>query len=543
MGIISNYYITTKKEIEKAFIDKANPIEYLKESLTVVPKKFGKDEVLPMITYIIKGDTFYIPYKWGIDHFGFEDQDVSLGSPIDVNLKEEYPPRNDQVKLISDMMGSLKKDVRVLLSAEAATGKTYCAIYAMCQFKVTTAIIVGKGTLINQWRDRLTKFTDLTNDDIGIVKSKDFIYENKKVVLISTDSFYNREFDERFLRNFGFVIFDEHHNFNAQKKFASLGKLYAKYQLGMSATHDRADGRDKVSELWFGKIEVIADESEPVPITVYLVPVKHEHPLNVNYQYFQQNDIDPRWAEITKLSQVEYRNNLAIKLINYEYKKKNHMLCVSNRINQLQECYDKLIELGIPNSEIGLVVRSYYKNTFSISIGIEVSNIKHYKEIIKSKYENIKYIISNNKIIAKGFKDKKTALDFYNFVNRLLIDECNSFNLGINREKVTLTDKQIDDILYNKDKKILLATYKLLREGVSIWWMNRLIDLTPESRAEQLLGRIGRKAEDDTIKTSAICYSLYDYGNIQQRIKNVHLNRLKNYKKLKYVTVKRLNIK
>ena len=125
----------------------------------------------------------------------------------------------------------------------------------------------------------------------------------------------------------------------------------------------------------------------------------------------------------------------------------------------------------------------------------------------------------------------------------MLIDECNSFNLGINREKVTLTDKQIDDILYNKDKKILLATYKLLREGVSIWWMNRLIDLTPESRAEQLLGRIGRKAEDDTIKTSAICYSLYDYGNIQQRIKNVHLNRLKNYKKLKYVTVKRLNIK
>ena len=199
MGIISNYYITTKKEIEHVFSDQPKPIEYLKEALTVIPKKFGKDEALPMITYIIKGDTFYIPYKWGIDHFGFEDQDVSLGSPIDVDLKEEYPPRNDQVKLISDMMGSLKKDVRVLLSAEAATGKTYCAIYAMCQFKVTTAIVVGKGTLINQWRDRLTKFTDLTTDDIGIVKSKDFIYENKKVVLISTDSFYNRQFDEKFL--------------------------------------------------------------------------------------------------------------------------------------------------------------------------------------------------------------------------------------------------------------------------------------------------------------------------------------------------------
>lgn len=543
MGLISNYYITTKDEIKKVFSDKHNPIEYVKESLTVIPKKFGNSEVLPMITYMIKGDSFYLPYRWGIDNFGTSEEDVSLGTPIHINLSEEYPPRRDQIKLIDDMMINLKNRFRVLLSAEAATGKTYCAIYAICQFKVTTAIVVGKGALINQWKDRLLKFTDLTSNDIGIVKSKNIIFENKKVVLISTDSFYNRTFDDKFLRQFGFVIFDEHHNFNAQQKFAALGKLYAKYQLGMSATHDRIDGRDKVSELWFGKIDVIAHESEPIPITVYLVPIKHDIPLTINYDYFEKNNIDPRWIEITKLSQLNYRNNLAFKIINYEYKKQNYILSVSNRIEQLQDMYDKLINSGIPDSDIGLVVRSYYKNTYLISIGIEVKDIKKYKEIIKSKYIDIKYIISSNKIIAKGFKDKKTALEFYNYVNRLLIDECNSYNLGIVREKVTLTDNQIDEILYNKNKKILLATYKLLREGVSIWWMNRLIDLTPESRAEQLLGRIGRKAEDGNIKTSAICYSLYDYGNIQQRIKNVHLSRLKNYKKLKYVTVKKLNIK
>ena len=84
----------------------------------------------------------------------------------------------------------------------------------------------------------------------------------------------------------------------------------------------------------------------------------------------------------------------------------------------------------------------------------------------------------------------------------------------------------MSDILYDRNRKIVFSSYGLLKEGVSIWWKNRLFDLTPQSRAEQLLGRIGRKAEDGEEKEPAVAYTIWDYGNISQRIKRTHKNRL-----------------
>ncbi|MDB4461677.1 DEAD/DEAH box helicase family protein, partial [bacterium] len=386
----------------------------MKGLLTVVPKSFDKSEPEPMLTYIEEDDCLQVPYRWGIDNFGRDgaESQVTMGKPIEINMIPTFALRDDQVKLFNDLENKMIRDHRTLLSAKAATGKTALAIYLMSIFKMTTAIIVGKSVLIDQWRDRILQFTDVKEDEIGLVKAEDFIYENKKIVLISTDSFYNREFDEDFLTNFGLVITDEHHNFNSQEKFRALERFNAKYQLGMSATHDRSDGRDKVSQLCFGDIDVIGTETEPVPIKVVLVPIKHTEPLNINYQYFKKQGLDPRWTEISKLSMVEHRNSTASHLIQREYDAGYYSLCVSNRIEQLQHYHERLIEMGVKPEDIGFAARSFYTGLFNVSLIISVNNIKDYKDEIKTFSDDVKYSIGINKISARNFKNRGEVSEF-----------------------------------------------------------------------------------------------------------------------------------
>lgn len=418
---------------------------------------------------------------------------------------------------------------------------TFMAVSTMCHLKTSCAVVVGRGALIDQWREAIKQFTNLTDDDIGLVKADSFIFENKAVTLVSTDSFYNREFDESFLRNFGLVLWDEFHNFNAQEKSKAIGKFYAKYQMGMSATHDRVDGRDKVAKLWFGDIAVIAGNIDPVPIKVVLVPVKHDCALPVNYQYFREHDIDPRWSEISKLSELPFRNNIMLDMIDQEYSRGRHILCVSDRIEQLQYMHDTMLERGVPPADLAMAARSYYTGFFKVAITISCDNIEPHRKYIKAFSDDVKYMISKTKIAGRGFKTRQEVKEFIAYIQDLhFLNHIEVKNVGkTEKEKRTLKDKEVSDILYDRSKKIIFSSYGLLKEGVSIWWKDCLFDLTPQSRAEQLLGRIGRKAEGGEEKKEPIAYSVWDYGYLSDRIKRIHKNRLKNYKKMDYVRVVR----
>lgn len=540
MKIISNYYIVSEDEIKIRFYNESDPIEYIKKELTVIPKQFGNDEVLPMPTYKVEGDRYYLPYSFGIENFGLCEEDISLGYPIAISLKEEYSPREEQLPILQDCEKALSEKNRFLLESLPGSGKSYMATYLLCQLKRSTAIIVGKSALIDQWEETLLKFTNIEKEDIGIVKAEKFIVENKKVVLISTDSFYDRDFDESFLKQFGFIIMDEVHNFSAQKKYQAFGKFFAKYQLGMSATHDRRDNRDRVNQLWFGNIAVTGGSIDPVPINVILQPVYHSNPLPVNYTWFKNNNIDPRWTEITKLSQLSLRNDIFVEKVLQEYHRGREILCVSDRIEQLQELYESILDNGIPAKELGLATRSIYTGRYKVSISIKVEDIEPYRDIIKEFNEDVKYTLSKNRISARGFENKREVNDFIEHISNML----NVVNVkNIEKEKITLKDDEIKKILYDKNIKITFSSYGLLKEGVSIWWKDCLFDLTPQSRAEQLLGRIGRKAEDGETKRTPVAYSMWDYGNLSRRIKATHRNRLKNYKSMDYVTIRKLNVR
>ena len=540
--IISNYYIVSQNEILLRFSDKPYPVQFLEDSLTVKPKVFGKDKPSPMVLYKTIGDNYHIPYRWGVDHFGAGEDNTSIGYPIDIKLKEGVSPRDEQVEPLEQCKYHLEHSNRFLLQGNPAIGKTFMSIYLMCHLNISCAVVVGRAALIDQWRESIKQFTNLTDDDIGLVKADSFIFENKKVTLVSTDSFYNREFDESFLRNFGLILFDEVHNFNAQEKSQAIGKFYAKYQMGMSATHDRVDGRDKVSQLWFGDIAVIAGNVDPVPIKVVMVPIRHDKALPVNYSYFKQHDIDPRWSEISKLSELGFRNAIMLDLIEKEYSRGGHILCVSDRIEQLQYMHDSMLDMGLPPAEIAMAARSYYTGNYKVAITIKIDDIEPHREYIKSFSDDVKYMISKTKIAGRGFKSIQEAKEFITYIQELhFLYHIEVKNVGkIEKETRSLKDKEISDILYDRSKKIIFSSYGLLKEGVSIWWKDRLFDLTPQSRAEQLLGRIGRKAEDGEEKNPPVAYSVWDYGYISYRIKRIHKNRLKNYKKMDYVEIVRM---
>ena len=176
MKKISNYYIVSKDEVLKRFSDEPNPIEHFEKVLTIVPKSFGKEKSLPMITFKKEGDLYYVPYRWGIDTFGDAIEDVSNGYSIDVKLKDGVSPRKEQVEPFNQCKYHLENTNRFLLEAMPGWGKSVNSIMLIAELKVSTVIVVGKGALINQWRQEIKKFTNLTDDDIGLVKGDSFIF-------------------------------------------------------------------------------------------------------------------------------------------------------------------------------------------------------------------------------------------------------------------------------------------------------------------------------------------------------------------------------
>jgi len=102
-----------------------------------------------------------------------------------------------------------------------SAGKTFFGMYALQKIKGRKLVVVPTRTLVEQWEDRIRKYTD-TRHETDVVTYHSF----HKVI--------NKEF--------ALVIFDECHHLPANM-FSKMSTIKAKYRIGLSGTPYREDGR------------------------------------------------------------------------------------------------------------------------------------------------------------------------------------------------------------------------------------------------------------------------------------------------------------
>jgi len=109
-------------------------------------------------------------------------QDMSIAGD-NVDIQSTIVPRNTRQEQVIQYLISNKSGVMKL---EPGSGKTVLSIDVICKIGKRAIVFVHKNSLRDQWKQEALTWTNLKEEDIGILKSATFKKDLKKPLIIST---------------------------------------------------------------------------------------------------------------------------------------------------------------------------------------------------------------------------------------------------------------------------------------------------------------------------------------------------------------------
>ncbi len=161
-----------------------------------------------------------------------------------INIEFTAELREEQQKLITVVNQILEKNNKIngIIKARPGFGKTVCSAYITCILKKKTLIILDNSKLAEQWKEAFIEFTNIGEENIGIIKGSKFEAKPITITMVQTLVSKTKNGNSDFYKNirdegFGLVIFDETHKTSSAPKFAlSSLLLNSENILGLSAT-------------------------------------------------------------------------------------------------------------------------------------------------------------------------------------------------------------------------------------------------------------------------------------------------------------------
>jgi len=186
---------------------------------------------------------------------------MSYGHEVDFKSRIQLGPnekrKEEQKPFVDALTEAVKNSYGAIGQAEAGFGKTVCALEVVARLGRTTAVLVHKEFLMNQWAERVMECYDIDESEIGFVQQDVCDYEGKKIVMIMVQSLLAREYPEELFKYFGMIVVDEVHRFGAVEFRKAITMFPGRYRLGVTATPRRADGLERVFFWHIGDIAAV----------------------------------------------------------------------------------------------------------------------------------------------------------------------------------------------------------------------------------------------------------------------------------------------
>jgi len=197
-----------------------------------------------------------------------------LGEPIEVSFTGAL--RLDQETAVSAMM---LHDIGVLC-APTTFGKTVTAAAMIARRGVNSLVLVHRTDLLKQWQERLQAFLGLGKGSIGLIgggKSK----PTGKIDIAVMQSLSRHGDVKPLVEQYGQVIVDECHHVGAASFDAILGRVRARFVLGLTATPMRRDGQQPIIFMQCGPIRYTAGRSASAPHDLEVLERRLSSPINL----------------------------------------------------------------------------------------------------------------------------------------------------------------------------------------------------------------------------------------------------------------------
>ena len=168
---------------------------------------------------------------------GVEFEDEARGyTELATQAKVSQEPRDFQSEALAAWRKARGQGVVVL---PTGAGKTYLAIMAIADRGRSALVVVPTLDLVRQWYDRLRR---TFRTEVGIVGGGEHRVE--PLTVTTYDSAYLHM--EHFGNRFGLIVFDECHHLPSEAYEISAKQCLAPFRLGLTATPERADGKESV---------------------------------------------------------------------------------------------------------------------------------------------------------------------------------------------------------------------------------------------------------------------------------------------------------
>lgn len=436
---------------------------YCKTKLTVTNPEYNKKRQMgiwlaktpkTIKLYDYDKDNIYLPIGCFNDLWEMYP-DKSLYTDFSVKVERNISSSINLRDYQKPCLNALKTYVNGLFILPCGLGKTECALASASFLKQHTLFITHTKDLLNQAKERCEDKMSCTTSTISDGK----VDVSGDIVFATVQTLF-QNLDDIAQDEFGLIVVDECHHLAANAESVSmfrtsLDHFAARYKLGLTATLHRADGLEQCIPKLLGDIvyEIIEDKED--------------------YVGMYEN------KEVIRFPKTLFQVPAEVNIINTNY-----------------SLYD---------SYTGTYKDVFDKNGLTISFSKLISDIAS-NEKRNSLIINLVNSLNGSTIILSDRVDQLKYLQEY-IPKSVEID---------GSTKKPIREQAIEDIKSGK-KKVLLASYKLAKEGLDCKILENVVFATPikdEAIVIQCIGRAQRLYEG---KQKASIYDLYDDVSMLQK--------------------------
>ncbi len=187
----------------------------------------------------------YAPLVLALKERGLSfDDEARKYTELDFGVRAHREPRPFQSEALDALKQARGRGIVVL---PTGAGKTHVAIMAIDKWRRSTLVVAPTLDLVRQWYDILrTSF----GVEVGVVGGGE--YSLRPLTVTTYDSAYLHM--ENLGARFGLVVYDECHHLPAEAYSLSAQQCLAPFRLGLTATLERADGREAVLSKLIGPV-------------------------------------------------------------------------------------------------------------------------------------------------------------------------------------------------------------------------------------------------------------------------------------------------
>jgi superfamily II DNA or RNA helicase len=153
---------------------------------------------------------------------------------------------------------ALLKHETGILVAPPGIGKTVLGTHLIAARGRSALVLVHRKPLLEQWKAQLAIFLGLDEKDVGQIGGGQR-KPNGRLDVAMMQSLVKKEGVDALVRSYGHVIVDECHHVPAFSFERVLSETKARYLVGLTATPQRRDGRQAITEMQLGAVRFRVD--------------------------------------------------------------------------------------------------------------------------------------------------------------------------------------------------------------------------------------------------------------------------------------------